>query len=215
MLANVLTFTFRLSQATTPDARLIPRRSPDAPARTMHPGALRALEFDQIVEAVRSLALTPLGDARLADTEPQTDLHQSSIGPDLETVISGRNPPFALQGLRSRGGAVSLAIEGRALEPLRAAGARKFSRVGRLTCAAVRNAGGSFPLLKALVDVSGTFTNQIAEVRRQIDPSGGWWIRRPQRGHPRAHAEAKARLRSTSSHTCAGRTPRVTCRNRW
>ena len=31
----------------------------------MQPGALRALEFDRIVEAVRGLALTPMGSERL------------------------------------------------------------------------------------------------------------------------------------------------------
>ena len=36
----------------------------------MHPGALRALEFDRIVEAVRGFALTPLGAARLAALQP-------------------------------------------------------------------------------------------------------------------------------------------------
>ena len=32
----------------------------------MQPGALRALEFDRIVEAVTSFALTPMGGDRLA-----------------------------------------------------------------------------------------------------------------------------------------------------
>jgi dsDNA-specific endonuclease/ATPase MutS2 len=39
----------------------------------MHAGALRALEFDRIVEAVRRFALTPTGGARLAVLEPQTE----------------------------------------------------------------------------------------------------------------------------------------------
>ena len=39
----------------------------------MHPGSLRALEFDRIVEVVRSLALTPLGEARLARLAPLPD----------------------------------------------------------------------------------------------------------------------------------------------
>ena len=39
----------------------------------MHPGALRALEFDRIVEAVSRLAQTPPGAARLAELQPLTD----------------------------------------------------------------------------------------------------------------------------------------------
>ena len=39
----------------------------------MQPGALRALEFDRIVEAVTSFALTPMGAERLARTAPSTD----------------------------------------------------------------------------------------------------------------------------------------------
>ena len=46
----------------------------------MHPGALRALEFDRIVEAVRSFALTPMGSDRLDDLEPSTDpAHVASL----------------------------------------------------------------------------------------------------------------------------------------
>lgn len=39
----------------------------------MHPGTLKALEFDRVVVALRSLALTPLGEAELALTAPSAD----------------------------------------------------------------------------------------------------------------------------------------------
>ena len=39
----------------------------------MHPGALRALEFDRIVSVVTGLALTPTGAARLDELRPLTD----------------------------------------------------------------------------------------------------------------------------------------------
>ena len=39
----------------------------------MHPGALRALEFDRIVSVVTGLALTPTGAARLENLGPLTD----------------------------------------------------------------------------------------------------------------------------------------------
>ena len=39
----------------------------------MHSGALRALEFDRIVEAVKSFALTPMGAERLGRLAPSSD----------------------------------------------------------------------------------------------------------------------------------------------
>src|SRR3954467_13298808 len=41
----------------------------------MHAGALRALEFDLIVDAVGRLAQTPPGAARLAQLRPSHDAH--------------------------------------------------------------------------------------------------------------------------------------------
>ena len=38
----------------------------------MQPGALRALEFDRIVEAVQTFAVTPMGAERLAQLSPAT-----------------------------------------------------------------------------------------------------------------------------------------------
>ena len=43
----------------------------------MHPGALRALEFDRIVTVVTGLAVTPTGRDRLAE------LHPSTSAPDV------------------------------------------------------------------------------------------------------------------------------------
>ena len=39
----------------------------------MHAGGLRALEFDRIVAALRSFALTPPGAERLEDLVPESD----------------------------------------------------------------------------------------------------------------------------------------------
>jgi len=41
-----------------------------------------------------------------------------------------------------------------------------------LTCANIRRISGPFPTLKAIAENCGSFTHQIGEVRRQIDPSG-------------------------------------------
>ena len=48
----------------------------------MQPGALGALEFDRIVEAVKTFALTPMGTERLSRLQP-------SIDPQRVFVISG------------------------------------------------------------------------------------------------------------------------------
>ena len=81
----------------------------------MHPVTLRALEWDQIVALVRSFAVTPLGAARLAELQPQSDAHHVSqlLAATTEGVkYLDANPPFSLQalhgGLKDFGSAVSV-----------------------------------------------------------------------------------------------------------
>lgn len=142
----------------------------------MQPGALRALEFDRIVEVVRGLALTPLGVARLSDLRPQTDQHRVAqlLGATAEGVrYLDANPPFSLQAPPDLDAVLAaLAIEGRALEPLKLLAFADFLDSVGETCAAIRRAGGNFPALKTLAEAPGSFKGQIADVRRQIDPSG-------------------------------------------
>src|SRR5881296_1242875 len=89
----------------------------------MQPGALRALEFDRIVEAVRAFALTPMGDERLGRMAPSTDPQRVAQlqAATTETVrYLAANQLFALHAARDLPQILgSLAIEGRALEPLR------------------------------------------------------------------------------------------------
>ena len=169
----------------------------------MHPGALRALEWDQIVEAVRGLALTPLGASRLAELEPQTDGHR--VAQLLAATTEGvtyldRNPPFSLQAPDDLEAVLAaLAVEGRALEPLRLIAFADFLDSIALTCATIRRVSGPFPTLKNIADGCGSFKNQIADVRRQIDPSGevndG---ASPELARLRTHLrKQRARLRST------------------
>src|SRR5688572_9571428 len=85
--------------------------------------ALRALEWDEIVDVVRGFALTPLGAAQLAELEPQTDPHR--VSQLLAATIEGvkyldANPAFSLQAPEDLESMLAaLAVEGRALEPLR------------------------------------------------------------------------------------------------
>ena len=66
----------------------------------------------------------------------------------------------------------ALAVEGRALDPLRLLAFAEFLDSLALTCAAIRRVSGAFPTLKALAENCGSFKNQIGEVRSKIDPSG-------------------------------------------
>lgn len=145
----------------------------------MHPGTLRALEWDRIVELVRGFALTPLGAAQLAGLQPQSDPHR--VGQLLAATSEGvkyldANPAFSLHAPEDLESIVAaLAVEGRALEPLRLLAFAEFLDSVGLTCASIRRvnlSGGPFPTLKAIAEHCGTFQNEISEVRRQIDPSG-------------------------------------------
>jgi DNA mismatch repair protein MutS2 len=142
----------------------------------MHPVTLRALEWDQIVELVGGFAITPLGAARLAELQPQTDPHRVTqlLAATTEGVkYLDSNPGFSLQAPDDLASILaSVAVEGRALEPLRLIAFADFLDSVGLTCANIRRVSGPYPMLKALAESCGLFTPQIAEVRRQIDPSG-------------------------------------------
>ena len=142
----------------------------------MHTGALRALEWDQIVDVVRGFALTPLGAARLAELAPQSDPHRAAqlLTATTEGVkYLDANPAFSLNAPADLDTVLAaLAVEGRALDPLRLLAFAEFLDSLALTCAAIRRVSGPFPTLKALAENCGSFKNQIGEVRSKIDPSG-------------------------------------------
>jgi dsDNA-specific endonuclease/ATPase MutS2 len=86
----------------------------------MHAAALRALEFDRIVDAVRAFSLTPMGDERLGALEPSTDaaVVAELLASTTQTAqYIAKHGSFALRAhpelLEILG---ALAVEGRALE---------------------------------------------------------------------------------------------------
>ena len=142
----------------------------------MQPSALRALEWDQIVDVVSSCALTPPGEARLAQLTPESDPQRAAqlLNATAEGVkYLDANPAFSLNAPGDLDAVLAaVAVEGRALDPLRLLAFAEFLDSLALTCAAIRRAAGSFPILKALAENCGAFKSQIAEVRSKIDASG-------------------------------------------
>lgn len=143
----------------------------------MHPGALKALEFDRIVAAVRRLSLTPLGDARLAELAPHTDARR--VEPALAATTEAAKylaansglPLTAPAGLQGALGA--LPIEGRALEPIALLGLAEFLLSIEQTRAAIRRAaGGSYPVLRGVVEGSSSFEEEARAIQQAIEPSG-------------------------------------------
>jgi DNA mismatch repair protein MutS2 len=142
----------------------------------MRPGGLRALEFDRIVAAVRSFALTPTGAARLDALTPATELAEvrESLAATTEAVgYLVDNPVFPLRAPEDLEQLLGLLhVEGRALEPARLLALADYLESIDTSAAAVRRSGGEFPRLRALVGRAPSFTPEIDEVRRKIAPPG-------------------------------------------
>jgi DNA mismatch repair protein MutS2 len=142
----------------------------------MHAGTLRALEFDRIVSVVSGLAVTSLGEERLADLHPMTDA--AAVGAAQRATSEGvrflaDHPGFPLRAPSDLDMILqALGVEGRALEPLRLFGLAEYLESIEQTRSAIRNVAGAFPILGALVEAVASFRGEIADVRRKIEPSG-------------------------------------------
>src|SRR4051795_13028071 len=142
----------------------------------MHPGALKALEFDRIVEAVTRLAQTPPGADRLARLHPDVEVRDvsASLSATAETVrflsttgeIALRAPADLDQIL------TALAVEDRALEPLQLVALATYLASIEASAVGIRRARASFTLLAGVVEGVASFEREIADIRRKIDPSG-------------------------------------------
>ena len=142
----------------------------------MRPGGLRALEFDRIVAAVRSFALTPTGAARLNALTPATEPGEvrESLAATTETVgYLADNPVFPLRAPEDLEDLLGLLnVDGRALEPARLLALADYLESIDTSAAAVRRSGGEFPRLRALVGRAPSFTSEVDDVRRKIAPPG-------------------------------------------
>ena len=141
----------------------------------MHAGALRALEFDRIVEVIRGFAQTPQGEAHLAALQPSTEARAvaAALAATSETVRFLSESAIAVQAPAELEAILeSITVEGRPLEPLQLLALANFLVTVNTTAAAVRRGRASFPILHAIVERAASFDHEIADVLRKIDPAG-------------------------------------------
>ena len=142
----------------------------------MHPGTLRALEFDRIVSVVRSLAVTPTGAIgwRSCTPRPVPPKSRPRSGPrprapdflpTTRAFLSVRQrtwtPSLCAVGWRPRAGTAA---------PDRACRLPSNRSGGRATWS--RRSATRFPFSRRLVEAVASFTGEIADVRRTIDAAG-------------------------------------------
>ena len=142
----------------------------------MHAGALRALEFDRIVSVVSGLAVTPTGQDSLAELTPAVDAARV-IALQRATTEGTRflsdHPGFPLRAPSDLDAILeSLAVDGRALEALRLLKLGDYLESIEQSRQAIRRVGSAFPILSQQVDAVASFSSEIADVRRKIEPSG-------------------------------------------
>ena len=142
----------------------------------MNASALRALEFDRIVSVVTGLAVTPTGGARLAELHPSTTASEV-VARQRATTEGTRfladHPGFPLRAPSDLDEIIeALGVEGRGLEPMRLLGLSGYLESIEQSRQAITKVGAAFPLLRALVEAVASFKQEIADVRRKIEPSG-------------------------------------------
>jgi DNA mismatch repair protein MutS2 len=141
----------------------------------MYSGALRALEFDRIVEAVCRFAQTPPGRAKLTRLEPLTGSEEvrAALNATSETVQFLADNHIGLQAPEDLDVILGLlAVEGRALEPLQLRALAAFLSSIDSACSTIRRARSTFPILRGIADTTASFEPESADIRRKVDPTG-------------------------------------------
>lgn len=142
----------------------------------MHQGALKALEFDRVVEAVCRFAQTPPGREQLArlmpSSEPRAVAAALAVTAETARFLSGigeiaLRAPAELEAIL-----VALSVEGRALEALSLLGLAIYLESAGAAIAGVRKARSAVPGLAAVVEGATPFDRETGEIHKKIDPSG-------------------------------------------
>jgi DNA mismatch repair protein MutS2 len=140
----------------------------------MHAGALRALEFDRIVEAVSRFAQTPPGASRLAKLQPLYDSRAvaAALAATAETTRFLRDEHITLQAPEDLDSIlVSLAVEGRVLEPQTLVSLAAFLASVESVGQTIRRARSTFPILGAIAETVASFEPEINDIRKKIGPA--------------------------------------------
>jgi DNA mismatch repair protein MutS2 len=142
----------------------------------MHRGALRALEFDRIVAAATSFALTPTGAARLQTVAPETDSTriQRAQEATAETLrYLEHQPVFPLRAPDDLEDLLALlGVEGRPFDATQLLTLDSFLESVEHASSAVRRAAGAFPRLSAIGARAASFESERRDVRRRISEGG-------------------------------------------
>ncbi len=143
----------------------------------MQPGALRALEFDRIVEAVTDFALTPMGAERLSRLDAVD--RSAAGGPMAGGNHRDRDGSLTAHGLFPLRASsdlpqilAALGVEGRALESLRLLALATFLDSIDESRAGIRRAPGSFPLLDAATAGAVVVQGRVDAGAREDRPVG-------------------------------------------
>ncbi len=143
----------------------------------MDSATLRALDFDRVVEAVRSFAITPLGSTALNDLKPQTELRL--VKELLATTSEGvdylkGNSSFPLESPDDINKIVNtLAVQDRVLEPSQLKGlSRLLSSFNAVRTQLKNVSGGPYPSLQAVIRSARSFEAEIHEVNKAINEQG-------------------------------------------
>src|SRR5215472_11592564 len=142
----------------------------------MQSAALRALEFDRVVEMVRGFAMTPMGDERLARLSPSGDPQKVAQLLAATTETAKYLASNGLFPLRAAGEMpqilAALAVEGRAVEAKRLLALATFLGSVEEAVTAIRRAPGAFARLEAATTAAASFKHESANVREKIDEAG-------------------------------------------
>ena len=142
----------------------------------MHAGAHRALEFDRVLDAVRSFVQTPLGDRRVRELQPDTDPRRvaqalAATSEGVRYLAEARPSLHATDDLESVLDA--LAMADRALEPTGLRTLAAFLGSTAEVEGAIRQLpSAETPCLHRIAERTCSFADENSAVRRAIDDNG-------------------------------------------